>query len=479
MIKLLYIILRLIKAIYLYIESVIRIFHILDGVIMNQMYEIWKSANEYLREELSPMIYSEYISGIIPVILNENNNMLVLKVDAEYKKSCIQQRYNVLVEKAVRYANQGKNLDVRYIVEDSDMTEIYVNDLDRAENTGIAHTRFLPKYTFDSFVVGSNNRLAHAASLAVAQNPGTKYNPLFIYGGVGLGKTHLMHAIGQYVLKEKPYSNVAYVTSEQFTNDFIDAIRKETNIQFRKNYRNVDVLLVDDIQFLSGKEGTQEEFFYTFNELYNAQKQIVITSDKPPKDIPNLEQRLKTRFEWGLTCDISPPNYETRVAILKKKAIDENIDVSDEIIDYIAEYLGTNIRQLEGALDKVKFLQELEGGKVGLDTVKSTLKDVIVVKEKRLSPELIIQAVSKYYGVTFADILSDKRTQNIAQARMVGMYLTKEFTDLSLASIGDVFGGRNHSTVIHATTKIKNDEENDPSFKKTITSIRNILMDME
>jgi len=446
---------------------------------MNQMYEIWKSANEYLREELSPMIYSEYISGIIPVILNENNNMLVLKVDAEYKKSCIQQRYNVLVEKAVRYANQGKNLDVRYIVEDSDMTEIYVNDLDRAENTGIAHTRFLPKYTFDSFVVGSNNRLAHAASLAVAQNPGTKYNPLFIYGGVGLGKTHLMHAIGQYVLKEKPYSNVAYVTSEQFTNDFIDAIRKETNIQFRKNYRNVDVLLVDDIQFLSGKEGTQEEFFYTFNELYNAQKQIVITSDKPPKDIPNLEQRLKTRFEWGLTCDISPPNYETRVAILKKKAIDENIDVSDEIIDYIAEYLGTNIRQLEGALDKVKFLQELEGGKVGLDTVKSTLKDVIVVKEKRLSPELIIQAVSKYYGVTFADILSDKRTQNIAQARMVGMYLTKEFTDLSLASIGDVFGGRNHSTVIHATTKIKNDEENVPSFKKTITSIRNILMDME
>ncbi|MBO4361091.1 MAG: chromosomal replication initiator protein DnaA [Eubacteriaceae bacterium] len=444
---------------------------------MNQMYEIWKNADIYLKEELSPMIYSEYISGITPVVLN--GDTLVLKVEAEYKKTCIQQRYNLLVDKAVRYANQGRNLDIKYIVADDDLTDLYMNQLDRAENTGIAHTRFLPKYTFDSFVVGSNNRLAHAAALAVAQSPGTKYNPLFIYGGVGLGKTHLMHAIGQFVLKEKPYANVAYVTSEQFTNDFIDAIRKETNIQFRKNYRNVDVLLVDDIQFLSGKEGTQEEFFHTFNELFNAQKQIVITSDKPPKDIPNLEQRLKTRFEWGLTCDISPPNYETRVAILKKKAIDENIDVSDEVIDYIAEYLGTNIRELEGALDKVKFIQELEGRKVGLDTVKSTLKDVIVVKEKHLSPELIIQAVSKHYGVSFADILSDKRTQNIALARQVGMYLTKEFTDLSLASIGDVFGGRNHSTVIHATNKVKSDAENDPKFNKELNSLKSILNDMD
>ena len=444
---------------------------------MNQMYEIWKNADIYLKEELSPMIYSEYISGITPVVLN--GDTLVLKVEAEYKKTCIQQRYNLLVDKAVRYANQGRNLDIKYIVADDDLTDLYMNQLDRSENTGIAHTRFLPKYTFDSFVVGSNNRLAHAAALAVAQSPGTKYNPLFIYGGVGLGKTHLMHAIGQFVLKEKPYANVAYVTSEQFTNDFIDAIRKETNLQFRKNYRNVDVLLVDDIQFLSGKEGTQEEFFHTFNELFNAQKQIVITSDKPPKDIPNLEQRLKTRFEWGLTCDISPPNYETRVAILKKKAIDENIDVSDEVIDYIAEYLGTNIRELEGALDKVKFIQELEGRKVGLDTVKSTLKDVIVVKEKHLSPELIIQAVSKHYGVSFADILSDKRTQNIALARQVGMYLTKEFTDLSLASIGDVFGGRNHSTVIHATNKVKSDAENDPKFNKELNSLKSILNDMD
>ena len=444
---------------------------------MNRMYEIWKVADSYLKDELSPMIYAEYIAGIVPVILN--GDTLVLKVDAEHKRTCIQEKYKILVDKAVRYANQGKNLDIKYIVEDKDMTELYMNELDRAENTGIAHTRFLPKYNFDSFVVGSNNRLAHAASLAVAQSPGTKYNPLFIYGGVGLGKTHLMHAIGQYVLKEKPYANVAYVTSEQFTNDFIDAIRNETNIQFRKNYRNVDVLLIDDIQFLSGKEGTQEEFFHTFNELFNAQKQIVITSDKPPKDIPNLEQRLKTRFEWGLTCDISPPNYETRVAILKKKAIDENIDVSDEVIDYIAEYLGTNIRELEGALDKVKFIQELEGRKVGLDTIKTTLKDVIVVKEKHLSPELIIQAVSKHYGVSFADILSAKRTQNVALARQVGMFLTKEFTDLSLDGIGTAFGGRNHSTVIHATNKVKADAEKDPTFNKELNSLRSVLNDMD
>lgn len=444
---------------------------------MNQMNDIWAEAENYLREELSPMIYEEYISGIRPVLIK--NNMLVLKVDQEYKKTCIQQRYNALVNKAVRYGNEGKNLDVKYIVDDSDMMDLYGQDIDRPEKTGIAHMKFLPKYTFDTFVVGSSNRLAHAAAQAVAQSPGTKYNPLFIYGGVGLGKTHLMHAIGQYVLKENPYANVAYVTSEQFTNDFIDAIRTETNIQFRKNYRNVDVLLIDDIQFLSGKEGTQEEFFHTFNELYNAQKQIVITSDKPPKDIPNLESRLKSRFEQGLTCDINPPNYETRVAILRRKAIEENFNVSDEIIDYIAEYLGTNIRELEGALDKVKLIQEIEGRDITVSDLKSMLKDIIVVKEKHVSPEMIIQTVAKHYGVSFADILSEKRTQNIAQARQVGMALTKEFTDLSLAAIGETFGGRNHSTVIHAANKVKEDEEKLPSFKREMNNLRNILMDLD
>ncbi len=441
---------------------------------MNNMYDIWKKADEYIREELSPMVYADYVSEIKPVALS--NNTLILKVDADYKRNCIINRYNALFNKAVQFGNDGKNLNIKYIVEDSEYSEIYSESLNEGSSDKM-HSFFSPKYTFDTFVVGSNNRLAHAASLAVAQAPGKKYNPLFIYGGVGLGKTHLMQAIAQHVLKEKPFANVAYVTSEKFTNDFIDAIRKDTNIQFRKKYRNVDVLLIDDIQFLAGKEETQEEFFHTFNELHNAEKQIILTSDKHPNNIPNLEQRLKTRFEWGLTCDISPPNFETRVAILKRKADDDNFDVSDEIIDFLAENIGSNIRELEGVLIKVKALQDLEGQKVTLDMVKQNLRDMIVIKERKISPEMIISTVAKHYNITYADILSEKRTKNIAIARQVAMYLTRELTELSLPSIGINVGGRNHSTVIHALDKVKFDMEEDIVFKKEVTELANSLKD--
>ena len=270
---------------------------------------------------------------------------------------------------------------------------------------------------------------------------------------------------------------MSFVSSEKFTNEFIDAIRRESNLQFRTKYRSVDVLLVDDIQFLSGKEGTQEEFFHTFNDLYNAGKQIILTSDKPPKDIPNLEERLRSRFEWGLACDIAPPNFETRAAILRKKAGDENFIISDEILEFIAEKVASNIRELEGVLLKVKMLSEMEDRPLTLQKLKENLKDTFSITEKRISTELIIQNVVKYYNVSYSDILSSKRTMNISNARQVGMHLVRELTDLSLQNIGDSFGGRDYSTVIHACGKIKQKMEEDERFKKEIehltTQIKN------
>ncbi len=438
--------------------------------------QIWEAALEYIKEELTPIVYQEYIESIVPLAFDEET--VVLKISEDYKKTAIENMYHYLIIKALRYATGGKNIGIKYTVNENELPTIEKKQ-DKAPYVQVKpqRTYFNPKYTFDTFVVGSNNRLAHAASLAVSQYPGKKYNPLFIYGGVGLGKTHLMQAIAQYILSENPNYNVSFVSSEKFTNEFIDAIRRESNIQFRAKYRSVDVLLVDDIQFLSGKEGTQEEFFHTFNDLYNAGKQIILTSDKPPKDIPNLEERLRSRFEWGLACDIAPPNFETRVAILRKKAGDENFIISDEILEFIAEKVASNIRELEGVLLKVKMLSEMEERPLTLQKLKENLKDTFSIAEKRISTELIIQNIIKYYNVTYSDILSSKRTMNIANARQVGMYLVRELTDLSLQNIGDSFGGRDYSTVIHACGKIKQKMEEDERFTKEIdhltTQIKN------
>ncbi|MFA0814727.1 MAG: chromosomal replication initiator protein DnaA [Anaerofustis sp.] len=432
---------------------------------------VWDNALEYIKEELTPIVFQEYIEPILPV--HSTNETFVLKIAEEYKKTAIENMYHYLIVKALRYATGGKNVTVKYVTDDSE----YSRPIAEKEQSFSSYAEkqsaysFNPKYTFDTFVVGTNNRLAHAASLAVSQSPGKKYNPLFIYGGVGLGKTHLMQAIAQHILSENEHFKVSFVSSEKFTNEFIDAIRRESNIQFRNKYRNVDVLLVDDIQFLSGKEGTQEEFFHTFNDLYNAGKQIILTSDKPPKDIPNLEERLRSRFEWGLSCDIAPPNFETRVAILRRKAEDENFEVSNEILEYIAEKVVSNIRELEGVLLKVKVLCEMEQKPLTIQKLNESLKDMFASTEKRISSELIIQTVSKYYNVSYGDILSSKRTMNIANARQIGMYLMRELTDLSLQNIGDSFGGRDYSTVIHACGKVKDKSEEDDNFKKELSYI--------
>ncbi len=448
------------------------------------MHLIWKTALSYINPNLSMIAIQDYIDPLMPVYYNEKNQHFVLRVDADYKIALIEQKYKMLILKALRYATGGKNVTVEFIGSNESYAgeeemysemEIPVKNTRTNTATPADISRFSPKYTFETFVVGSNNRLAHAAALAVAQNPAKKYNPLFIYGGVGLGKTHLMHAIAQEVLKNQPNMNIVYVSSEKFTNDFIDAIRRESNIQFRNTYRNVDMLLIDDIQFLAGKEGTQEEFFHTFNELHTAGKQIILSSDKPPRDIPNLEERLRSRFEWGLSCDVAPPNFETRVAILRKKAEEEDMKIpnENEIFEYIAQNVSSNIRELEGVLLKFKVLYELNGGNITEEDLKSMLNDIVPASDKKITVENIIQAVSKYYGVSYSDVLSSKRTSNVAKARQVGMYLARELTDLSQAGIGEGFGGRDHSTVIHACSKIRSQAETDLTFAKEIKDIIN------
>jgi len=329
-----------------------------------------------------------------------------------------------------------------------------------------------PKYNFDTFVVGNSNRFAHAACLAVAESPAKAYNPLFIYGGVGLGKTHLMHAIGQFVLEHSNRMKVSYVTSEKFTNEMINSIRDDKTVEFRNRYRNMDILLVDDIQFLAGKERTQEEFFHTFNTLYEANKQIIISSDRPPKEIPTLEDRLRSRFEWGLITDIQPPDLETRIAILRKKAQLENLSVPDDTVSYIANKIQSNIRELEGALIRVIAYSSLNGEEINPDMAAVVLKDMLPTnKPRQVTIELIQELVSSFYNIRTDDFKAKKRTRAVAFPRQIAMYLSRELTDSSLPKIGEAFGGRDHTTVIHAYEKINNELQNNISLQENIKDL--------
>ena len=333
-----------------------------------------------------------------------------------------------------------------------------------------------PKYTFDTFVVGSNNNLAHAAALAVAESPGEIYNPLFIYGGVGLGKTHLMHAIAHFILKNTPDAKILSVTSETFTNELIDAIRNKNNTtttEFREKYRNNDVLLIDDIQFIIGKESTQEEFFHTFNTLYESKKQIIISSDKPPKEIETLEERLRSRFEWGLTVDIQSPDYETRMAILRKKEELEGYNIDNEVITYIATNIKSNIRELEGALTKVMAYSRLNKCEINLKMAEEALKDIISPGAQReVTPELIIQIVAEHFGLTPQDIASQKRTKEIVYPRQIAMYLCRDMLATPLQTIGSYLGGRDHTTIIHGADKISSDLKKDETLRNTIEILK-------
>ena len=335
------------------------------------------------------------------------------------------------------------------------------------------------EYTFDTFVVGSNNQFAHAASLAVAESPGEIYNPLFLYSGVGLGKTHLMHSIAHFILQKDSSMRVRYVTSEAFTNELIEALRNGSNNSmknFREKYRNVDVLLIDDVQFIIGKESTQEEFFHTFNTLHDAKKQIIISSDKPPKDIEILEERIRSRFEWGLVCDISSPDYETRMAILQKKQELEGYDVGNEVIEYIASNITSNIRELEGALTKIKAYAKLVKQEINLQFAEQVLKDVISPNDKKIvTPELIISMVAEQYDITPADITGNKRNSKIVYPRQIAMYLCREMLDIPLTQIGTYLGKRDHTTIIHGLTKIEEELKNSPQTQSTIALLKKKL----
>ena len=332
-----------------------------------------------------------------------------------------------------------------------------------------SYSNLNPKYTFDTFVIGNNNKFAHAASLAVADSPAEVYNPLFIYGGVGLGKTHLMHSVAHYILDNNPEAKVVYVTSEKFTNELIQSIRNKTTIEFKEKYRNIDVLLIDDIQFISGKESTQEEFFHTFNTLHEAKKQIIISSDRPPKEIKTLEDRLRSRFEWGIIADIQSPDYETRMAILNKKIDADGIFIEPHILEYIATNVKSNIRELEGSLNKLIALSRLKKKDINIELAAEAIQDIVNADTQRsVTPAYIVDIVADHFGLTPQEIYSKNRSNNVAYPRQIAMYMCREYLYMAYNDIGKAIGGKDHSTVMHAVTKIKEDLKNDHTLQNAL-----------
>lgn len=443
---------------------------------MSLIYEKWEEIKEYMRTDLD-MTTLSYDTWIKPLKIHSvENNILRILVEMDGAVEYLEKKYKVYL--------QGAIIDVInqiYEIEFVTKQQAENDDFQKKEssnllNETIERANLNPKYTFDTFVVGSNNKFAHAASLAVADKPGQIYNPLFLYGGVGLGKTHLMHSIAHSILKKDKTKKVLYVTSEVFTNELIDAIRNNNNTsinEFREKYRNIDVLLIDDVQFIIGKESTQEEFFHTFNTLHGANKQIIISSDRPPKDIETLESRLRSRFEWGLIADISAPDYETRVAILRKKEETDGYKIDDEVIQFIASNVKSNIRELEGALNKLVAYSNLEKKEINVSLAEEVLRDILLPNEKReVTPELIIQTVSEHYGITIADIAGNKRNNEIVIPRQIAMYLCRKMTDASLKSIGNLMGKRDHTTIINGQNKIEAElKANNTSIKNNIDII--------
>jgi len=408
----------------------------------------------------------------------------IVEVPNDFIKSVIQKRYlNLIKDILSSVLKKNINLCIQINPQGFDSQSVPADTVTLEDEPEVksALKDFTPslnqKYTFDTFVVGNSNRFAHAASLAVAQSPAKAYNPFFIYGGVGLGKTHLMHAIGHYILEQNPSCKVMYISSERFTNELINSIRDDKNVEFRNKYRTIDVLLIDDIQFIAGKERTQEEFFHTFNALHDANKQIVISSDRPPKEIPTLEERLRSRFEWGLITDIQPPDFETRIAILQKKAMMENLVVPSDVINFIATKIETNIRELEGALIRIVAYSSLTNSPIDLPLAEHVLKDILAdEKPKQVTAQQIVEEVGTYFSIKPEDFKSKKRTKDLAFARQIAMYLCCELTDLSLPKIGDEFGGRDHTTVIHARDKIANDIDNDAQLSALIDNLKKKIL---
>ena len=448
--------------------------------------EKWDKILESIRDdnELSNVAFKTWLLPL-KVFRIEGN---ILKITAPFEQAAtyVENKYKTFLYVAVAEA-MGEEYEIRIITEDEALKEKPLEPetpkkAAAAPAPKVAEeqkTNLNPRYTFDTFVIGSNNRFAHAAALAVAESPGKEYNPLFLYGGVGLGKTHLMHSVAHYILQQDPTKKVLYVTSEVFTNELIDSIRNGNNnsmTAFREKYRNIDVLLIDDVQFIIGKESTQEEFFHTFNALHSANKQIIISSDRPPKDMETLEARLQSRSEWGLVAEISSP-YETRMAILRKKEELDGYNIDDEVIRYIATNIKSNIRELEGALNKLVALSNLEKREINISMAEEVLKDIISPNQKReVTPQVILEVVAEHYGISVSDIIGGKRNAEIVTPRQVVMYLCREITDTPYKAIGILLGNRDHSTIINGDGKVRKQlQANDGSLKNNIDIIRKKL----
>ena len=449
--------------------------------MLEQLKEQWDNILLHVKEEHDIMDVS-FNTWLLPlkIFAVDGNVVKILAPDAQMLRY-IQKKYGLILQVSIEEVT-GFACTLDFITED-DVKEkekpekmLIQNTPGDVSQTALQNANLNPRYTFDTFVVGANNNLAHAAALAVAESPGEVYNPLFIYGGVGLGKTHLMHSVAHFILKNNPSAKILYVTSEKFTNELIDAIRNKNNVsttEFREKYRNNDVLLIDDIQFIIGKESTQEEFFHTFNALYEAKKQIIISSDRPPREIETLEDRLRSRFEWGLTVDIQPPDYETRMAILRKKEELEGYNIDNEIIKYIATNVKSNIRELEGALTKIVASSKLNNKEINLELAEEALKDLISPNAAReVTPQLIINVVSEHFGITPLDLIGQKRSKELVFPRQIVMYLCGDMTSESLQNIGKALGGRDHTTIIHGTKKIASELKTDENLKNTIDILK-------
>ncbi len=436
---------------------------------MDFLNDYWQKVLDLVKPEIPSISFDTWVKPLKPISMEDN--IIYLKANSEYLKSYVEKRYLDLIKNAFRHIT-NKECVVNLVLSDN------------AEQTTIKehipvtnfNSSLNPKYTFDNFVIGENNKFAHAAALAVAESLGEAWNPLFLYSGVGLGKTHLMHAIGNFALQQNPQTKIMYITSEKFTNELINAIQNNTTEEFRNKYRNIDVLLIDDIQFLIGKERCQEEFFNTFNDLHERKKQIIISSDKPPKDLNPLEERLKSRFAWGLVADIQSPDYETRCAILKKKCELENRIIDDEIIQMIAEKVNSNIRELEGIFNKIVAMASLTNSEITMSLAEKAVADLERSSDKVITVDYIQYAVANYYNIDQNDFKIQRKTSDIAFPRQIAMYLSKQLTGLSLKDIGKEFGGKDHSTVIYAIKKVEDEMKLNPNTKTIVDNIKKTIV---
>lgn len=441
-------------------------------IILEKWDEILESVKK--EHELSDISFQTWLQPL-KIHKIEGTTVTILVPSQQVGLNYISKKYALPLKVAISELTDS-DCDIKFILPEDIQAEDKEKAVSSNYNMNKEMANLNPKYTFDTFVVGSNNKFAHAASLAVAESPGEIYNPLFLYGGVGLGKTHLMHSVAHFILERDPSKKILYTTSESFTNELIEAIRNGNNTamsKFREKYRNIDVLLIDDIQFIIGKESTQEEFFHTFNSLHSAKKQIIISSDKPPKDMEILEDRIRSRFEWGLLADISSPDYETRVAILRKKEEMDGYNLDDAIIEYIATNIKSNIRELEGSLNKIIAYANLEKREITMELAETVLKDIISPNEKKvITPEYIINIVAEHFDVTPEDIEGNKRNSKVVYPRQIAMYLCRELTSVPLKSIGKCLGNRDHTTIMHGCDKIEQEINTSESTSKVIEILK-------